>query len=81
MKFLVSRASQGAVSRERPCDGAVRGPESAAFPGEHQWFLEVASLEELLALLDRVGGGLGLFAPEEGEEHPVIEIFDEDEEG
>jgi hypothetical protein len=79
MKFLVSRASQGAVSKHPPCEGAVRGPESSAWPGEYQWFLEIATLDELTALLDRTGGALGLFAPEEGEQYPVIEIFDEDE--
>ena len=81
MKFLVSRSSEGAVSKRPPCKGAVRGPESAAWPGEYQWFIELATLEELTALLHATGGGLGLFAPEGGEEHPVIEIFDEDEEG
>ena len=80
MKFQVSRASEGAVSKHPPCKGAVRGPESAAWPGEYQWFLEVESLERLVALLDELGGGLGLFSPEEGEDHPIIEIFDEDEE-
>jgi maleylpyruvate isomerase len=30
------------------------------------------------ALLRDAGGGLGLFAPEEGEGYPAIEIFDED---
>ena len=81
MRFLISRASAGVVSKAPPCAGAVRGPESAAWPGEYQWFLDLNSLEELLALLERTGGGLGLFSPEEGEDHPVIEIFDEDEEG
>jgi hypothetical protein len=79
MKFLISRASQGTVSKLPPCRGAVRGPESAAWPGEYQWFLELDSLEDLAALLDAGGGGLGLFAPEEDEEHPAIEIFDDDE--
>jgi hypothetical protein len=37
------------------------------------------SLEQLMALLNATGGALGLFAPEEGEAHPTIEIFDEDE--
>jgi hypothetical protein len=81
MKFLVSRSSEGVVSKDRPCPGAVRGPESAAWPGEYQWFLEIATLEELMTLLDRIGGALGLFSPEEGEPHPVIEIFDDDEMG
>jgi hypothetical protein len=80
MKFLVSRASQGAVSKEPPCPGAVRGPEAEAWPGEYEWSIELGTLEELVALLEQTGGGLGLFLPEEGEEHPVIEIFDEDDE-
>ena len=80
MKFLVSRASEGAVSKRPPCEGAVRGPESAAWPGEYQWTVELGTLEELMTFLDANGGALGLFAPEEGEDHPVIEIFDEDEE-
>jgi hypothetical protein len=79
MKFLVSRASQGPLSREPPCRGAQRGPESKGWPGEYTWLVELNSLEELLAFLHENGGGLGLFAPEEGEEHLVIEIFDEDE--
>jgi hypothetical protein len=79
MRFLVSRSSEGAVSRKAPCKGAVRGPEAAAWPGQFQWFLDVDTLDDLMALLDRTGGGLGLFLPEGGEDHPVIEIFDEDE--
>jgi hypothetical protein len=79
MKFLITRASQGATSPKPPCTGAVRGPESPAWPGEYQWFLELDSLEGLLAFLEDNGGGLGLFAPEEGEDYPVLEIFDEDE--
>lgn len=79
MKFLITRASQGAVSKGTPCHGAVRGPESPAWPGEYEWFVEVKTLEELLALLNETGGALGLFAPEEGEEHPALEIFDDDQ--
>jgi hypothetical protein len=79
MKFLVNRASLGAVSKQSPCKGAVRGPEAPAWPGEYQWFLELNSLEELVAFLQANGGALGLFTPEEGEDFPVIEILDEDE--
>ena len=79
MRFLVSRSSAGSVSRHPPCPGAVRGPEAAAWPGEYPWFLDLDTLEDLARLLDESGGGLGLFAPEEGEDHPVLEIFDEDE--
>jgi hypothetical protein len=80
MKFLINRASQGAVSKDPPCRGAVRGEEAPAFPGEFEWLVEVNSLDELLALLRDTGGGLGLFAPEDGEDYPVLEIFDDDEE-
>ncbi len=80
MKFQVTRASEGAVSKKPPCAGAVRGPESPAWPGEYTWFVELATLEELLAFLTATGGALGLYSPEEDEEHPVIEIFDDDEE-
>jgi hypothetical protein len=79
MRFLISRASQGAVSDAPPCKGAVRGPESKAWPGEFQWYVELASLEDLVRFMNETGGGLGLFAPEEGEEFPALEIFDEDE--
>ena len=79
MKFLISRASEGAVSKRPPCKGAVRGPESPAWPGEYQWLIEVDSLEDLLKLLAETGGGLGLFTPEEDEEYPVLQILDEDE--
>ena len=79
MKFLVSRASQGAVSKDAPCPGAVHGPEATAWPGEFQWFIKLHTLEDLVAFLHANGGGLGLFAPEEVEEHPAIEIYDEDE--
>jgi hypothetical protein len=77
MRFQVSRNSQGAVSKYPPCAGAVRGPEAPAWPGEYQWFIELNSLEELLAFLEANGGGLGLWSPEEGETLPEIEIFDE----
>jgi hypothetical protein len=79
MKFLISRESQGPVSQQPPCRRAVRGPEAAAWPGEYQWFVELNTLEELLAFLETNGGAMGLFAPEEGEDYPVIEIFDDDE--
>ncbi len=79
MKFHVFRSSQGAVSKKAPCPGAVKGPESPAWPGEYPWFLEVKGLEELMALLESTGGALGLFQAEEDEEHPAIEIFDEEE--
>src|SRR5262249_51445890 len=79
MTFLIYRTSEGAVSKAAPCKGAVRGPESPAWPGEHEWYVELNSLEELMALLSATGGGLGLFPPEGGEEHPVLEIFDDDE--
>jgi len=80
MKFLVCRASEGAVSKKPPCKGALRGPEATAWPGEFEWFIELGHLDELVAFLHGNGGGLGLFAPEEGEEHPVIQIFDDDDE-
>ena len=57
--------------------GAVRGPEATAWPGEYTWFVELNSLEELGRFLDDNGGGLGLYSAEEGEGHPVIEIFDD----
>jgi hypothetical protein len=79
MRFLVTRTSQGAVSKESPCQRAIRGPEARAWPGEYQWFVELGSLEDLVAFLDQNGGGLGLFAPEEDEAYPTIEIFDDDE--
>jgi hypothetical protein len=79
MRFQVCRASQGTVSKSPPCKGAVRGPESKAWTGEFAWFVELATLDDLIAFLDENGGALGLFAPEEGEEEPVIEIFDDDE--
>lgn len=80
MKFLVSRESRGPVSKQSPCQGAVRGPESPAWPGEYEWSVEIGSLDELLGFLGRNGGALGLFEPEDGEAHPVIEIFDDGEE-
>jgi hypothetical protein len=80
MKFLITRASLGPVSEKPPCKGAIRGPESGTWPGEFEWYIEVPALEDLLAFLNENGGSLGLFSPEEGEEYPVIEIFDDDEE-
>jgi hypothetical protein len=79
MKFQVSRTSLGAVSKESPCQGAVRGPQAAVWPGEYIWHVELDTLEELQRFLEKNGGGLGLFCPEEGEDCPVIEIFDDDE--
>jgi hypothetical protein len=79
MKFLISKTSQGSVSKAPPCPGAIRGPEAQAWPGEYQWFIELASMEELLAILEATGGALGLFLPEEVEQYPTIEIFDDDE--
>jgi len=80
MRFQVSRASEGAVSKAPPCKNAIRGAEAAAWPGEYQWFVELNSLDELMTFLEQTGGGLGLFSPEGGEERPAIEIFDDDAE-
>jgi hypothetical protein len=77
MRFLVNRASQGAVSKHPPCPGAVRGPEATAWPGEYSWYIDLNSLEELVSFLDDNGGALGLFAPEDGETYPAIEIADD----
>lgn len=79
MRFLVYRSSQGAMSKDPPCVQAMRGPEAPAWPGEFQWFVELGSLDELLQFLADNGGGLGLFAAEEGEGYSAIEIFDDDE--
>lgn len=80
MKFLVGRTSQGAFSATAPCPGATRGPEAGAWPGEYQWYIELDDLDALLAFLQEQGGALGLFTPEEGEDHPFLEIFDEEDE-
>jgi hypothetical protein len=79
MKFRVCRASGGVVSKQPPCKGAVRGPEAKAWPGEYEWFVELTGLEDLMRFLGANGGALGLYTPEEGEDQPEIEIFDEDE--
>lgn len=80
MRFQVCRASQGSVSKTPPCKGAVPDPNwETAWPGEHAWFIELATLEELMTFLDENGGALGLFTPEGGEPELVIEIFDDDE--
>ena len=79
MKFLVYRSTQGAVSKDPPCPGAVRGPESPVWPGEYPWFVEIGSLDDLLTFLQANGGALGLFTAEEDEEHPAIEIFDDED--
>jgi hypothetical protein len=80
MNFSVTRSSEGAVSKRPPIKGAIRGPESSVWPGEFEWYVELNTLEELLAFLKKTGGGIGLFVPEQGEEFPVIEIFDDDQE-
>jgi hypothetical protein len=77
MRFQVSRSSSGVLSEHPPCRGAVRGPESAAWPGQYPWFLDLDTLDDLVAFLDANGGAVGLFAPEEGEEHVVLEIYDD----
>lgn len=79
MRFLITRASQGAVSGKPPCRGAVQGPEAAAWPGEYQWFVDIDRLDQLMTFLNDQGGALGLFTPEEGESYPSIEIFDDTE--
>jgi hypothetical protein len=79
MRFLVSRASQGSVSAEPPCKNAIRGPEAAAWPGEYEWLVDLNTLDDLLAFLQETGGGLGVFAPEEGNDHLAIEVFDDDQ--
>jgi hypothetical protein len=77
MRFQVCRASEGSVSQDAPVPGAVRGPVAPVFPGEYVWFLEVTTLEELVAFLDE-HGGLVLWSAEEGEGFPVLEIIDEE---
>jgi hypothetical protein len=78
MKFLVNRSSTGSVSKDPPCPAAQRAEESPAFPGEYSWYLELETLDDLLAFLEE-NHGLGLFVAEGEEEYPTIEIFDEDE--
>jgi len=39
----------------------------------------VNSLDELIARSTTPAAGWGLFTPEKDEDHPVLEIFDEDE--
>ena len=39
-----------------------------------------ATFSRLLGIAYENGGGLGLYAPEQGEEHPEIEIFDDEDE-
>jgi hypothetical protein len=80
MKFSVARSSEGAVSKRPPIKGASRGPESAVWRGEFEWYVELDTLEELLAFLRKAWGAIGLFTPEQGEPFPVIEIFDDDQE-
>jgi hypothetical protein len=79
MKFVVCRSSLGVVSKQPPCPGAVRGPEASAWPGEFSWFIELATIEDLVKFLEAQGGVLGLYAPDEGEQHAEIEIFDDEE--
>jgi hypothetical protein len=79
MKYHVTRSSWGPVSVDSPCSGAMRDERATAWPGEFVWYVELQTLDDLQAFLEKNGGALGLFSPEEGEEHPVIEIFDDDE--
>lgn len=79
MRFQVCRLSEGAVSKRPPCNGAVRGSASPAWPGEFEWFIELATLEELMALLEKTGGALSLFTPEPGENFPILQVLDEEE--
>ena len=79
MKFQVTRSSVGPVSSESPCPGAIRGLDATAWPGEFVWYVELRTLDDLQAFLESNGGAVGLFSPEVGETHPVIEIFDDDE--
>jgi hypothetical protein len=79
MKFMVFRSTQGAVSDRPPCSDAIRGAESPAWPGEYSWYVDLPTLEDLLHFLEANGGALALYSPEEGEDVPAIEIFDDDE--
>jgi hypothetical protein len=80
MKFCVYRASASSVSKDPPCAGAVRGPEAEAWPGEYLWFIDFANLNDLVHFIEMNGGGIGVFSAQEvGEEHPAIEIFDDDQ--
>ena len=78
MRFQVTRTSQGAISKTPPCRGAIRGPESPAWPGEFVWYLDLKVLEELVQFLNDHEGGLALYTPEPDEDCPVIEILDEE---
>lgn len=77
MRFLVSRSSQGAMSKDPPCVQAIRGPEAPAWPGEFQWYVELKSAEEIMKFVDEHGGAIGMYTAEEGEVYPEIEIIDD----
>ena len=53
-KFIICRASEW-EQKNSPCDGAVLVKENESW---NEWEIEINSLDELLALMDRVGDNL-----------------------
>jgi hypothetical protein len=80
MRFVVSRSSQGPMSKDPPCIEAIRGPEAPAWPGEFLWYVELDSLDAVMKFVEEHGGAIGVFTAEEGEDYPEIEIFDDTDE-
>ena len=76
MKFAVTRTTFSGYEKEPPCEEAQEFPLGA--PGdddefvEHMWWIEIDSLEELLAFCHKYGGAIILHSHNSW----VVEIYD-----
>lgn len=75
MKFEVTRSSNCPEPYEAPCEGAVLETVGDGWP---RWYIELHTLEELVAFKDLVGTELIIKdAAYHSGEMPCIEIYDD----
>lgn len=82
MKCIVMRSSQWAYHRdEPPCEGATLGTftkieHGKEYPDTPAWFIEINTLEELIAFADKYGD-LVLTHHAYNEKERLLEIYDD----
>lgn len=80
MKFLITRTSLSFDSPNPPCEGAVSLTPNAKVEeyDEFYWSIEINTLEELLALQEKVADPIILMDAHAGSKYPqkALEIYD-----
>ena len=73
MKFLINRTSDW-TNNPPPCEGAVLEGKMGGFDEQNEYSIEIGTIEELLALMNKVKQPLIIDRTKDGV--PLIEIYD-----